>query len=79
MIQINTSTILVQVILKVIPSLDITQSLADGNLLNKIACLLRKRLASYLSTCIRRYIQGKCNLNMQLFIPEMMFYSKCEC
>lgn len=76
--QLNTSTILMQVILKVTRSLDITQSLVDGNLLNKIASLLRKRLASYLSTFIRRHIRGKRNLNTQLFITEMMFCSKCE-
>ena len=41
--QLNTSTILVLEVLKATSSLAITQSLADGNLLNKIACLLRKR------------------------------------
>ena len=79
--QLNTSTVLVQVILKATRSLDITQSLADGNLLNKIACCLRKRLASCLSTSIRHHIQGKRNFNLQPFITQMMFYlySKCEC
>jgi hypothetical protein len=75
---LNTSTILVQETLNIARSLNITQSLADGNLLNKTACLLRKRLA-YLSISIRRHFQEKRNLNMQLFITEIMFYSKCEC
>jgi len=40
---------------------------------------VKETAASYLSTSFGCHIQGKRHLNMQLFITEIMFCSKCEC